>query len=223
MTASAPKAGRCGAKKARGGYCDAHPVEGGTRCRRHGGFAQGWSSRLRATQEEGRRQVQLALDDPNLMDVRRPIALAETIVANTELVASSEQVEQLARRNIIRQVGPELVAVLREAADGEVGRELLAELLRPTDGDLAQARLELHERTMRLVGIYGKRQTEAVRAMQWAQVIRELTIPMFANLGGKLNAVVRKHVPPDRIDRALEDVKAALLETVGELSVVNPK
>lgn len=226
MTArSEPIEGRCNARTANG-YCRAYPPAGANRCKNHGGHAQAWSARLKHVTAEGQREIDEALHDPALLDVRRPIALAETIVANSSIVPSDDHVRLLARRMVARAVGPELVAVLREAAasgDTDAGRELLAELLEPTDGDMAAARLELQERSMRLVATYSKRQQEAVKTLQWAEVIRELALPLFAVLGGKLNAILRRFVPPEKLDAALGEIQNAFVVTLGELTAVKPK
>lgn len=218
MPSPTPTSGRCGAQLSTGGYCVRAPVKGQKRCRRHGGSAaKSWVERLKIN-DEGRELITAALKDPGLMDVRRPLALAETVLARTALLPAESAVRRHAQRRIIAAVGPDLMRRLRQLAPN---LEILAgieELLEPTDDDLEEARMDLHERSMRLLSMYGKRQVEAVRALEWAKVVREQAVPLFGLLMIAIGGILKRHVPEDRQASAIEELRRAFNTTLAELA-----
>lgn len=210
---SKPLEGRCNAKT-QAGYCHARPKAGTTRCRIHGGQQQTWSARMHALDDRARAEVDAALADPDLLDVRRPIALADALVGRTPLLPSEETVTSLARRRILRDMSPEQLRALRDS-----GPDAL-ELLDPTDGDLDAVRLELHERSMRIVALYSRRQVDAVKQLEWTKVIREAALPLFGEFGLRISRLIRKYVPEDKVEAAIADVRKEVRQTIGELALL---
>lgn len=112
---SSPLNGRCGAKK-RGSdppdYCENDPRRGRTRCKYHGGDTpQGVDSPQFKTGEHSQAFKALgtkyldALNDPLLLDMRRPIAIQHTVVEKcAERVAESDTPAfRKAARELLRQ------------------------------------------------------------------------------------------------------------------------
>lgn len=186
---------------------------------------QTWSARLKYFNEAGRNEVESALIDPGLMDVRRPIALAEVVLTNTPLLPSEEAVRRLARRRVAAQVGESLICALRElrsATDPPEWREsidaVVADLLEPQDADLEEARVLLHDKSMSLLAKFSKRQVDAVKTLEWSKVIREQALPLLGEFGLKLTQVLRKYVAEDKLAACLADVRQAITVTLGELA-----
>lgn len=223
---SKPRDGRCNAETA-GGFCHGMPVRGGSRCRLHGGERQQFAQRLRRLDEEAQQQVHDALTDPDLLDVRRPLAIAEVVIAQTPLLPTEATLERVARRKILRDIGPDVVRLMRHAVNDadedddlrEVLHAALDELLRPSEADLDEAALDMHERSMRLLAMFSKRQVEAVKQLEWAKAIRDQILPFLGELSIQLTQVLRRHVPDEKYEAALTEMRTAITRTLGALSV----
>ena len=173
----------------------------------------------------GEQAIEEALADPDLMDVTRPVAVAEAVATTAPLIPSDEMIDQLARRHVLRQVGPELLMAIRSIGDDlanpearEALDDVIAQLLEPTEGDREAARLEAHERSMRIVATWSKRQTEAAKSVEWGRVVRELTIPILSDFMMRPNAILRRYVEPEKLEPLTDEVKRAITTTIGELS-----
>lgn len=211
---SKPMEGRCNAST-KSGYCHGHVKAGSTRCRIHGGHRQQWANRQRALGAAAQAELEGALSDPDLLDVRRPIALAEVVIGRTPLLPSEEQVTKLAQRRILQRMNPGQLKALMAT-----GRDDLMELLEPTEADRDEVRLDLHERSMRLISIYAQRQADAVKQLEWSRVIRESALPLLAEFGLRLSRILRKYLPEDQIPRVMDDVRKEIVQVVGEMSVL---
>lgn len=207
---SKPIEGRCNAQTATG-YCHARPARGTTRCHIHGGVRERWALRQRKLSATARTELDTAIADPDLLDVRRPIALMDVVVSNTELLPDDERVRRHARRKLLAALAPE--AQLKVLED----EELAATWIEPTDDDLEASRLELHERSMRMLAIYSKRQTDAVRQLEWTKVIREAVLPLLGELGLKLSRTLRKHVSIEVAAAIIADMRKDMTQIVGLL------
>ena len=210
---SKPLDGRCNANTA-SGYCHARPAKVTTRCRIHGGNKQTWSQRLHALDDRARAEVDAALADPDLLDVRRPIALLDTVVGRTPLLPSDEMLLNLARRRVLENMSPFQIEAMAKLPNGGL------ELLEPTAADLDAVRLEMHERSMRIIGVYSRRQVEAVKQLEWSRVIREAALPLFGEFGLRMSRILRRFVPEDRVQEAIDEVRKEVRQTVGELAML---
>jgi hypothetical protein len=205
-----PLEGRCNARLGGGRYCHSRPKAGTTRCAIHGGTQQRWALRHKRIAAAAQDEIDAALTDPDLLDVRRPIALAEAIVQNTTIVASDEEIRAAARRRILQRMSPAQIRAL-----GSIGA---IEALEPTEADCDEIRLERHERSMRLVGMYALRQADAVKQIEWSRVIRESALPLLSEFGLRLTRTLRKYLPDDIVTRAMDDARKDMLTVIGELS-----
>lgn len=224
-----PKEGRCNAKTA-GGYCHANRIKGAHRCRIHGGHAIRFGERWKKLSVDAQAELDEAVEDPELMEARRPIAMLQVIAQNTELLPKEETVARYARRMNLRGLDPMTVTALQAAAEkaaknGETtGSEKLAELLElllePDDADLEVARTELHDRSMRMVSTLSRRQNEALKALEWTKVVREVALPIIGEFGLAVTGVLRKYVPEESRDEATNAVHTAMAKVIGELAQV---
>jgi len=99
----------CGAKTRAGGECRNQPVEGGERCRQHGGRLPGrdirpqvvsgrYSAHFQALSAEGRIRLAELEADPDLLEVRKPVALSALVMAQTPLEPDVDRVWALAEQ-----------------------------------------------------------------------------------------------------------------------------
>lgn len=229
-TPKGPMPGRCNATRRGGGVCHAYPVPGQTRCKRHGGTRQQAAAWTRGMSDAGREEIQKRISDPGLFDAKRPVALAEYVATSAPLVPDEAHLEALARRAITRQVGPELLEsignLVAEARKGGVEDLAIAievaveTLLKPTEADLAAARLEWADRSIRIAARYAKTQQEAIKVNEWGAAVRDLVVPVLSEFAIAMGVVLRRHVPPDRLEAAVEDTRRTINTTVGRLTAL---
>lgn len=116
----------CGAKTKSGGICTRPPAKGRTRCRNHGGasprgvdhprFKHGMHSK--AVAELGER-VEAAVDDPALLDMRRPIAVTDWVAGNLKQRLDERDTFELRKRlaSLVHRLSGELSDASKEARD----------------------------------------------------------------------------------------------------------
>lgn len=190
---------RCGAKKRDGTPCEARPLKGKTRCRLHGGRAGAppvtgrHSSEWRHLSNEGRELVAELMKDPQLLDVRRMLAMMEAI-ARRYLLPSPELIERSAR-----------------ARWAEAKKEGLTKAEEPEAVDLEEAERELFMRAWGTLDKLAARMDAASKTARVDEIMIGLLMPSFEELGQLLARVLEKHVPNEVARReAREDVTRAL-------------
>lgn len=78
--------GRCGARNRDGTFCARFPLRDKRRCHRHGGRAGRpathgmYSQRYRRLSEEGNARIDALVRDPDLLDLRRPVAVLQFLL-----------------------------------------------------------------------------------------------------------------------------------------------
>jgi hypothetical protein len=194
----APIPGRCGAKSKRGdGYCVNRPVNGGAkRCRMHGGTREGdpsnalvhgrYSKHFRRISLEAQEEIDAALQDPDLLDVRQPIAIGRVLLNEARLIPSQEMAEAQAKRDISRS----LAGMNFEGMPAET----IEALLEATDADIEIARMTLITRSHKLVGDHHKRQVDALRQIEVGRLMRDVLVPMFGEMGLRLGRLVDEYI-----------------------------
>lgn len=218
---------KCAATFDDGTTCGHKAVSGGNVCISHGGRRQ--ERRLRGQRNAGlvQEEIDAHLKNPDLMDVRRPVAMTEALLARTPLFATEDMAEVVARRRIAKEIGHDLIrawkAQIRAVGRDEDGdlasamHEALMSLLAPTEGDLDEATLLLHERSERIIASHRKGQVEAVKALEWAKVMRERLTPVLEELSMRTATLFRKHVPSHQVTAAIHDYQEMVTRTLGEL------
>ena len=191
------------------------------------GSAQPRTQRLlrgRMQTRAGMEDVKRLLQDPDLLDVRLPLAESRAVLERTPIVASEELALTVARRRILRDLGPSLIGAWRQqisAIDAETKDEMLAALdalLEPTEGDLEEATLHLHERSSRLLAAHAKTQVDAVKALEWAKARRDVVLPLLMELSIQIGAILRRWVPPGNVPQAMNDVQDAIDRCIGAVA-----
>jgi hypothetical protein len=67
-----------------------------------------------------------------------------------------------------------------------------------------------------MLATYSTRQVDAVKVLEWGRVIREMAIPLFAELGLRILRVLRRHVPEDKIATITADISKEMQLVLGE-------
>lgn len=195
MGSDTPIPGRCGARSKRGGFCEAVPAEGKTRCRYHGGTNEGeatglvhgrYSKNFARISEEAQRQIDEALLDPDLLDVRQGVAVSRVLMQEAPLIPDEEVASAAAKLAKAR-------ALAGVNTEGWKPAEV-EELLRPTDAEVELARLELLRRSHNLVERHHKRQVDALRQIELGRLMRDQVIPLFQELGLRLGPLIDEFI-----------------------------
>jgi len=209
VSSSKPTPGRCGAKLRSGGFCMRYPTKGQKRCRLHGSGTKEkpggrppvhgrFSARFQKLAAEGRQQLAELMDDPQLLDAKRPVALATLIVTEMDLAPTDEQIVDLAC---------ELV--------GDVGD--------PGPVEIAKAQAVYHQAALKAIDTLGKRQEAANRQAKVGDVIIAGALPIFERLGAAVAQLSNLYVPADKRERFVEDLNSRLQVTIAELAALGEK
>lgn len=202
------------------GRCN-HPLTGGrgycsnkAGCKRHTGKVPArpplstHSAQYARLVPDARRALDQAIQDPDLLDVRRPIAMAQTLLYRLPLTPEPEIIEAMARQ----QLGRSLSGITID------GNDLWLELTSPGPGDLALAEMAYAERAMKLIERLARRQTDAVRTMELARTTRQAVIPFLQELALELSRIIHEYVPAEHREAARGQLRAAITRVAAELS-----
>lgn len=187
-----PLPGKCGAKLAkRPGYCEKAPTEGHKRCRLHGGTDRigrppvtgQYSERFRRLEPIAQAAIDQAIQDPDLLDLRRPVALQSVIVQETPLVPNEDLVKEFAKRLSRWRPGP------GETWDDQPD---------PSDAELDLARMRWLERSGDIVDQYAASVARTVKAAALEDALAKHIVPIFAELAGRMTKLAARFVPADQ-------------------------
>lgn len=193
MGSAAPIEGRCGAKlRKKAQFCAQYPLKGALRCRQHGGGAQIFSVTGADVDHPSRhRRLKKLMDDPDLLNVKRPVALARVVVDMVD-------VEQLVQRVHLQQ--------LRSAGGEAVDAAEIATLLR------------LLERYGKLVDLLGKRQEAAIRVQRTSELLVSAILPLVEKFSRRYKLLADKYVPPERQGEFAEEMQQVAALLVAEVA-----
>jgi hypothetical protein len=186
MSGQEPK--RCGAKKRDGTPCKARPAPGSKRCRIHGGHPRSgrppihgrYSARFRRLDAVAQEAIDTALKDPQLLDLRRPVALQSLIVQDAPLLPDDQLIHDFAMR--LSRWRPREGETWLDQPD-------------PTDSELALARMAWLEKSSELTERYGRIQAASSKAAQVTELLSKQLIPIFAELGLRMTKLAHRFVP----------------------------
>lgn len=220
-----PVEGKCGAKlRRRERYCIRVPRKGQKRCRQHGG-AKGsgrpclhgmYSKRFRGVTPAFQKVIDQALNDPQLMDAKRPVALQQALLQHSVLVPDEGLIDMLARREMRSS---RRSRKRRGEGEGEDYDEDDDDL-EPTDADLAIARQKWTERSMRLVDRLGKRQIDALRQIKLGELIAAEAFPMMTELGIELARLIEIYVPEPKREEFMIAYRNRVREVIVRMSKI---
>lgn len=169
---------RCGAPTQSGRPCRRRPTKGHERCAQHGAgqpptgsFTHGgFSKRFAKLTREGQDRLAAILADPELLDAKRPVAVATYMLQDMELVPDDDAIRALAKSYCPPGYEPGAV-------------------------DIARARNELLKPIQKQVDLLGKRQSEAFRQAKLSELILTECVPIFELLGKAAFDLCEKYVP----------------------------
>jgi hypothetical protein len=142
-----------------------------------------YSKRFGRDPKTTRARIDQLLQDPDLLDARRPVALQAALVEEHGLVPDEELLETLA----LSFVPP----AARRAAEraGEDPEELV------TDAHRELARRAYIDRSMRAVDRYQAALATAARQAKISEVINAELAPLFEEVGRRLRLLIEQFVP----------------------------
>jgi hypothetical protein len=203
MPSPQPVEGRCGAPcHGKRGFCLQKPLKGATRCKMHGGKNQlkGNPSRrkhgnkspyIRGIEQATQEEIDRAVTDPNLLDVRRSVALSEVALGDSMLFPDEAMLLELGRRKWFDTLSLEQIQKLSAAHGKEYWvnvPEVYMELARRSYMKASLGMIERHGRT----------QVAALRQIEVGRLMREATIPMFTEMGLRLGRLIDHYVPEEK-------------------------
>lgn len=182
---------RCGAKLRKGGTCKRRPAKGFKRCRLHGGHPKSgrppihgrYSARFQRIDAVAQDAIDLALKDPQLLDLRRPVAIQTVIMQEAPLLPSPELLRDFAMR-------------ISRWRPGE--GQSWADQPDPTPSELELARMTWLQKSAELTESYGKLQAGSAKNAQVTELLTKQIIPVFAELGLQFTKLAQRFVAPER-------------------------
>jgi hypothetical protein len=210
MPNAEPVEGRCNATLTRKkGFCANYPLKGVTRCVRHGGKQQRdgrpdsrthgrhRKMHIRGATEKMQDEIDAAVRDPNLLDVRRTVALSELALGDSMLFPNDELLLEMAKSLWWGSLGTKAVELMMVNQD---------DLDTPPDYYIDLARRSYMKETLRLVERHGRTQVAALRQIELGRLMRQAVVPMFTEMGLRLGKLIDRYVPEDK----REDFRSAL-------------
>lgn len=162
----------------------------------HGGTQEGvpgpslvtgrYSKHFKRISEEAQGEIDRALQDPDLLDVRQPIAVGRVLMNEAQLIPSEKMAERQARREIARSMsGHNLEGMSSEAIN---------QLFEPDESDIEIARLTLIRASHSLVERHHKRQVDALRQIELGRLMRDALVPLFKEMGLRIGALADEFI-----------------------------
>lgn len=180
-----------------------YPLKGKRRCRIHGGRSTGrppvhgrYSQKFRNLATRGSERLEELLDDPDLLDPKRPVALAHTLFE--EIPLDEETIETYA--------------------------EYLADGAPVEDHHRLRARLSLLKMAREFGDGFARAQVQAIRTQQINQLIVQAAVPVIREFGERVGAIAKRHLPDeDAYARFLHDLQHAAAAVVAQLDELDVK
>jgi len=205
-----PTEGLCSAKlrgRNKGKFCGTKPREGEKRCYRHGSGTAAkpggrpiihgrYSQRFAREAKPPQELIDQALQDPDLLDVKRPVALQSVLVQELGLIPSDEVIRQAAISYMSR-------AARKLAEDDDEEPE-------PSEAQLEYARRAFMLSSMQAVESFQRSVAAAARHAKVGELISAELLPLFEDLGRRLAVLTDKFVDKDK----REDFRAAFRRDV---------
>ena len=196
MPSPEPIPGRCGAKtparldkhgaEVPAGFCTQHPNRGRQRCRHHdkhgttivsGAYSRHFKDEHPIVQAE----LDAMLQDPDLLEARRPVAIQAVLVHRIGLVPSDDVVLELARHS--------------------TGAK------EPTPAQLEIARRKYMAESAKLVGHFQKAVLDAARQVKIGEIVNAELQPLFAEYGRRIRVLIDAFVPVEHRDEFIAAVR----------------
>lgn len=199
------RAGACGATLASGLRCQqpAKPETG--RCGRHKPAGDrvpdgpGWF--IKKLSGDGRAAIDRLVADPQLLDVKVPVALHALSMSELPFNQDAKTVELLAQEEAAQRLG--------------VGIDGVAEQVR--DIDRHRARVRLYKLASRAAIDHGEMVGFARKALDAEEVMRGEMLPIMLDFAKLMASAAKRYIPAELHARFEADVAAAIAATVGRM------
>ena len=198
-----PVEGKCNTRlrgERKGQYCSMPPMKGARRCRMHGGKRGGqkpvhgrYSKDFKNLAKEGRDRLEEIYADPELLNPRRPVALAPLLVESAAF-PTRELAERLAKAR---------------AAQSGLG-EVVEDDIRIAMGDLA---LQYQKQ----VQLLGQRQESAVKQAHATELLTQSVMPLITEFTQRVLAIAQKHLPEEAQATLRDDLRRAVEATAAQV------
>lgn len=184
--------GRCGAQLKDETFCKSYPVKGQKRCRSHGGFSV-FSKGFQHLAKHGQQAIGHLLDDPELLDARRPVAVLTYMLQQQPLTPTAEEIWELAQEQV------------------PAGQPVDAE-------GLIVARQRLVNDTAKIADMLGKQQHAAHRQAARGELLTAYALPVFERFGQAITDLSLRYIPDEAARREfLKMVEARVRASIGEI------
>jgi hypothetical protein len=214
---------RCTAFTKAGLQCTRKVVTGEATCRQHGD-QQAASTRkavrkglpprrYKRMSADVNNRIDKALQDPQLLDVRRPIALGQVIIEEATLVPEDEVIVASVRRRKLRAIGGAEFADLAA----------LDEWLEPTQGEIEVERLRYLDESMKLLERFAKRQSEAAKNIEVGRLLNEQAVPMLAEMGTRVARLIDRYVSTEHKAPFMAAFRQECVLIVQEITAMSDK
>lgn len=214
---------RCSAITKKGTQCTRGVVKDTDTCSLHGGQHAKMArvsvakalpkGRYRRISEDAQRRIDAAVQDPMLLDVRRPVALGQVIVEEAALIPDDDVLIASIRRKKMRAVATIEFTDLQG----------LDEWLEPTAAEVEVERIRYLDESMRLLERFAKRQADAAKNIEMGRLLNEQAVPMLAEMGTRVARLVERYVDADKRPAFIASFRQECVMLVQELTVLGDK
>lgn len=210
----------CGAKTQSGAPCKGYPVAGpGTRCWRHNGKQQrdgNPGARVHGKQSpvyhriapEAQQRIDDALKDPDLLDVRRPVAVGQVLMQEAPLIPTDEQLRAAVRMHKLRG----LAAIEFKDISG------LDEWLEPSTAEIDAMRQRHIDKSMQIIERFARRQADAAKQIEAARLLNEAAVPILSEMGTRIRKLILRYVEESKQEEFTGAVRMEIRMAVHQLA-----
>lgn len=192
----------CNARTKSGGFCSRHAVPGKERCKHHGGYAGRpvvigkWSRRFQHLTEQGAAFLETIMEDPDLLDSRRPVAIQELILLNTIIEPTEEMVQKVVNARAATQ---------KPCTAEEARQELLAE-------------------SAKIAACYANAQDMANKQAKYRDVVARGVVPILQEFVAQVKRLAVRYIPDEtQREEFTANVGQAMMAAFGRVAELEDK
>ena len=169
----------------------------------HGKFSKRFAREEQATQA----LIDAALQDPDLLDHRRPAALATALIQSVQLIPDQDTLVELARQAIPWKVQAEHLKKNDEPIE-------------PTAAQIEVVRRRYIESSMFATERYSRTVAAAAKQAQLGQLVSAELIPLFEELAIMLQRLTKRYVDEDKRDDFLEGFRRGFRHVIMQAAMI---
>ena len=145
----------------------------------------------------GHELIDAAMDDTELLSARRPVALAQAMLYDSQVIPTDELVEKLAQK--------------------------MAKGKEPDEAHFALARNALLAQSIKLVDLLGKRQESAIRQQRTSELLVHAVMPLISEFSSRAKDIVGRYLSPEDFTKFEEEMNSAIGVMVSRIDEVGQK